>query len=106
MIELQDRACLLDTLERFKAGAGDFVLILRVIRHATGVTQWVVSEDRAGRICSFHDIERGTHAEGWDTNGFEVACDQTHGLMADGSQRYQKRQIDTLSFEALDNAGD
>jgi hypothetical protein len=35
-----------------------------------------------------------------------VACDQTHGLMADGSQRYQKREIDTLSFEALDNAGD
>ena len=34
-----------------------------------------------------------------------MACDQTHGLMADGSQRNQKGDIDTLRLEFFHDLG-
>ena len=40
-----------------------------------------------------NDIARRSQDDSWNSISFQVPGDQTHGLMADGSQRYEKRDI-------------
>ena len=39
------------------------------------------------------DVPGATHDHGGDAVGFEVTCDQTHGLVTDGSERNQQRDV-------------
>ena len=66
----------------------------------------VVHEHGPWGVTVFHDVERGAHAECGYAHGFEMSCDQTHGLMADGSQRDQKGEVDSLCLEPFDDTRD
>ena len=63
----------------------------------------IIGEYGSRRISSFHNIEGGTHAKGRDTGSFEMASDQTHGLMAHRSQWYEKCEVDVLRLKPFDN---
>ena len=68
--------------------------------------QWVVQKYRTRRFASFDDIERTRDTQSRNTVCFQMSGDQTHGLMADGSHRYQKCDIDRLGDELCVQFGD
>ena len=44
----------------------------------------------------FDNIDRRANDERWNALGFELPCNQTHGLVANGSQRDKERDIDRV----------
>ena len=66
----------------------------------------IVDEHRTGWIARLDDVERTRYAQGWCAKAFQMAGDQTHGLMAYRSHGYQIGDIDPLAAEALLNFGD
>jgi len=52
-----------------------------------------------GRVDRPRDVPRARHAEGRDPGGFRVPRDQSHGLVADGSDRNEQHRVDAVLQE-------
>ena len=61
-----------------------------------GMTEREINESRSRRPACLHYVQGAAQAEGWDTGSFEMTRDQTHGLMANWSHRYEKGRVDIL----------
>jgi len=68
-------------------------LHLCVIWLTAGVAEREIGEQKTGHAAMFNDILRGPENNRWHSMSFKVPGDQTHGLMADGSQRDEKRNV-------------
>ena len=51
------------------------------------------------------DAVRRGEAEGGDAGGLQRPCDQTHGLVADWSDRHEQRQVDVHGGDGIDDLG-
>ncbi len=47
----------------------------------------------AGHAAMLDDVDGRPNDNCWNTVGFKVPRDQTHGLMTDGSQGHQQRDV-------------
>jgi len=64
-----------------------------IVRPPEGAAHGVIDENSAGWRDFPHNVERRTDHQGWYAAAFNNVCDETDGLMAKRSVRYQKRQV-------------
>jgi len=76
-------------------------LQLGLVWLAGRVSQRIVQKRGAGRVDGPRNIERTAHAQRGNAGGLDLAGDQSHGLMADRSDRHQEEGIDTVRQETL-----
>ena len=81
----------------------DCSLHRRIIRFAARIAQWEVREHEARNAALLDDIPRRADYYGRNAVRLEVPSDQTHGLMANRSQRHEKRNIDTVSTTQVED---
>ena len=82
----------LRAIEAFEASEcveDQIALKLGFVRLSAGVAEGIVDEGGARRIDRARDRERAAHAQCRNAACFDFPGDQSHGLMADGSDRYQ-----------------
>ena len=72
----------------------DRSLHIDLIWFPAGIAEREVDEQEAGHAAMFDDVARSPDDDRRDTVRFEMTGNQTHGLVADGSDRRQDRQID------------
>src|SRR5512141_2390422 len=77
----------------------DVALQIGLARLAGRVPEGEVEERRAGRVDRPRDVPRARHAERRDPGGLRVPCDQSHGLVADGSNGHQQDGVDAVLEE-------
>ena len=76
-----------------------------VCRAIAGRTAWVperkVGEHESRDAALLDDVTSAADDHGWSPGGLEMACDQTHGLMTDGSKRDQQHHVDAVLIAPL-----
>ena len=65
------------------------------------MTQREIHEYGTWRIYGPRDIQRRCHAQRRDSRRFNHSCDQSNGLMAYGSRRYQVKGLDVRPFQFI-----
>ena len=71
-------------------------LLFHIAGLAAGIAQGEIREQQARHAAGLDNIAGGGCNHGGDAVFFQMTCDQTHGLVADGSDRDQKGDIDLL----------
>jgi len=97
--EVDDDAWFLDRLQCAEAGSNDFVLIFGIEGEAGRMAEGIVDEHRARWIAGGCNVIGAGEGDRRCTGGFEMAGDQTHGLMAYRSHGYEQDRVDRLCFE-------
>lgn len=82
--------------QEFQRAACNPVLHSRVPRLAAGVAEREVHEQEAWHAALLDDVPGRADDDGRNAGGFQVPCDQTHGLVTDGSKRDEKGDVDTV----------
>ena len=82
------------SLKDIERNTNDSSLHYRIIRLTARVAEGEVREHEAGNAALLDDIPRRTDYDRRNAVGLKVSSDQTHGLVADWSERYEKRNID------------
>lgn len=72
---------------------------------AAWIAQWEFIVDVAWYAAMLDDIEGGSDDHRWDTIGFEMTCNQTHGLVTDWSKRAEDCCVGSVSNNAFENVG-
>lgn len=72
---------------------------------ATGIAEREVSEHETRNTAMLDYVQRRTQDDCGDTSSLQVACNQTHGLMAYRSQRDQHRDVNAILLAASENFG-
>lgn len=88
-------------IEGLKSRKQDFLLIVTVPRFSGLKAQWEIQELCSRGFAGLEDVQRTAKNERGYLSAFKVTGNQTHGLMANGSQRYQQQQVDSLGFEGI-----
>lgn len=83
----------------------DIELVLPVLESAGLESKGIVDELGPRWLTGFEDVQRATQDQRRQTHVFEVPCNQTHGLVTDGSQRYQEQEIDILLADGFGEVG-
>ena len=84
------------TLKQVDAGFDDRPLHGGIVRPAAGIAEREIREQESRCPATLDDIDGGTQDHGRNAGGFEMAGDQTHGLVTDGSQGYEKNRIHSV----------
>ena len=71
----------------------DPALHVTVKRLTARAAQWEVNEDEPRYAAMLDDVAGRSNDNGWDAVFFQMTCDQTHGLVADGSDRCQDGDV-------------
>ncbi len=82
--------------EQVEPEGQDRALHIEVVRLAGGVAQRKVAEDEARYGAVLDDIARAAEQNGRDAVGFQVPRGQTHGLVANGSDRGEDRHVHSV----------
>jgi hypothetical protein len=90
-------------LKEIEGDTNNCSLHQRIIRLAAGVAQREVREHEAGYAALLDDIPRRADHHCRDPVCLKVSSDQTHGLMADRSERYEKRNIDGVGATEVED---
>ena len=75
----------------------------RIIRLTARVAEREVGEHEAGNAALLDDIPRRADYDGRNAVRLKVSSDQTHGLVADRSERYEKRNIDGVGATEVED---
>ena len=76
---------------------------LVVMGLAAGVAEWEVAEGEARHAALLHDVAGAAHEHGGNAVRFQVPRDQTHGLVANRSNRHKERDVDLVLPHQLQN---
>ena len=80
----------------------NLALLLGFVWFPGGVTERKIKKRGAGRMHGHENINRAAHAQGGNSSSFNLAGDQSHGLMTDWSYRHQQSEVSLLRQESLD----
>lgn len=94
--------CRLDEIEGERSCE---VLSVEVAGSPARVSERQVGEDEARNSALFDDVTSGSDDDRRDACGFEVTCDQTHGLMADRSKGNKDDDVDVVFLAPCENLG-
>jgi hypothetical protein len=72
-----------------------------LMRLAGLMAQREIYEDGAWRIHCARDIHRRGHAERRNSGGLDYPCDQSNGLMTNGSSRHQEKSVRMCALEFI-----
>ena len=89
-------SCDIEAREASQRACDDCELVGYVAGFARTVAKRIVDEGCTGWASGKQDVMRGAEHERRQAVGFEVAGDQTHGLVADWSHRDQEQCVDAL----------
>ena len=90
-------------LQQVERNTNDRSLHHRIIRLAARVAEWKVREHEAGDPTLLDDIPRRADYDGRQAIRFKVSSDQTHGLVANRSEREEKRDVDGVSATEIEH---
>ncbi len=91
------------SLQQIERNANDRSLHHRIIRLATRVAEGEVREHEAGNPALLDYITCRADYDARQAIRFKVSSDQTHGLVANRSQREEKRDVDGVSATKIEN---
>ena len=91
------------SLKQIERNTNDCSLHPRIIRLTARVAEGEVREYETRNAALLYDILRGADYNRRNAVGLKVASDQTHGLVADGSERYEKRNIDRVGATEVED---
>jgi hypothetical protein len=91
------------SLEQIERDANDRSLHHRIIRLAARVAEWKVRKHEAGDAALLDDIPRRADYDRREAIRFKVSSDQTHGLVANWSEREEKRDVDGVSATEIED---
>ncbi len=80
-----------------RSGKNGFIA-LPIVRWSKGAADRMIDERCARRCDPAHDVERRADHHGRNSCRFDHVGDETDGLMAEGSVRYEQRKIDFTLF--------
>ena len=83
-------------LNKFQRTTDDLVLHFHIPGLSTGIPKGKIHEQEARHATLLDDVPGGPDDNRWNAGGLEVSCDQTHGLVADGSKGNEKGNIDAI----------
>jgi hypothetical protein len=86
-------------LEQIECMTHDLTLHRTISRLPTRIAEWEIAEEKSWNATFFDNVAGGADDHCRDPLRFEIACDQTHGLVTDGSERHQQGDVDSF-FEA------
>jgi hypothetical protein len=93
------------SVQEIERNTNDSSLHHRIIRLTARVAEGEVSEHEAGNAALLDDIPRRANYDCRNAVRLKVSSDQTHGLMADRSERYEKRNIDRVCATEVEDCG-
>jgi hypothetical protein len=93
---LHGRAWRPGPFEQIKRAADDVVLHSLIPRFAAGVAEWEINEQKTRDATFFNDVSTRADNNGWNSRGFQMSCNQTHGLVTDRSQRDEDCDINVV----------
>jgi hypothetical protein len=91
--------------EQPKAVFHDLALHHGVERAAASAAERKIGEHETGDTQVFNDIPRGSEDYSRNALGFEVSRDPTHGLVADGSDRREQDNVNSILATAHEHLG-
>lgn len=91
------------SLQQVERNANDRLLHHLIIRLAARVAEGEVREHETGDPALLDDIPRRADYDGRQTIRFKVSSDQTHGLVANRSEREEKRDVDGVSATKIED---
>ena len=91
------------SLQQVERSANDRSLHRRVIRLAARVAEREIREHEAGNAALLDDVPRRADDDGRQAVGFKVSRDQTHGLVANRSEREEERDVDGVSATEIED---
>jgi len=81
------------------------LLGLNVARRTEGITKWYIAEDEPRHAALLDDVTSRANDHGGDTSSFECSCGQAHGLVTDGSKRYENGDVQPVVLAPGNNVG-
>ena len=75
------------------------------MRPAGGIPQREVAEQEPRHAAEFHQVLGAAHDHGRDSIRLKMPCDQTHGLMTDGSIGDQNRGVGSGGADISEDFG-
>jgi len=72
---------------------------------AAGAAERIVEEDAAGWTYRLGDVTGAAEGHGGNPVGLEVSGDQTHGLVADGSDRHEEGGVHLVGSQLGEDLG-
>ena len=91
------------SLKEIERDTNDCSLHLRIIRFTARIAEGEVREHEAGNAALLDDILRGADYDRRNAVRLKVSSDQTHGLVTDRSERYQKPNIDGVGTTEVED---
>jgi hypothetical protein len=91
------------SFQQVERNANDRSLHHRIIRLAARVAEGEVREHEAGDPALLDDIPCRPDYDGRQAIRFKVSSDQTHGLVANRSEREEKRDVDGVSATEIED---
>ena len=91
------------SLQQVERNTKDRLLHHRIIRLAARVAEGEVREYEAGDPALLDDIPRRADYDGRQAIRFKVSSDQTHGLVANRSEREEKRDVDGVGATEIED---
>lgn len=83
-------------LEKIRRERDYLALLLRIEGLTARVAQWVVGMNQARHPALFHDVSGCGDDHRWNTVLLQMPRDQTHGLVANGSDRHHEGDVDLI----------
>ena len=93
------------SLKEIERDTNDCSLHHRIIRLTARVAEREVREHEAGNAALLDDIPRRADYDGRNAVRLKVASDQAHGLVADRSERHEKRNIHGVRATKVEDCG-
>ncbi len=69
------------------------------------IAEWQIGEEITGRSTVFDDVQGGADNHGRNAILFEMSCGQTHGLMANGSERDEEGNVSPILLQPFQYLG-
>ena len=91
------------SFKEIERDTNDSLLHHRIIRLTARVAEGEVREHETGNAALLDDILRRADYDGRNAVRLKVSSDQTHGLVADRSERYEKRNVDLVSTAEVED---
>jgi len=91
------------SLQQVERNTNDRSLHHRIIRLAARVAEREVREHEAGDAALLDDIPRRADYDGRQAIRFKVSSNQTHGLVANRSEREEKHAVDGVSATDIED---
>ncbi len=102
LVDGPERRCIGEQVDHASQGQA---LPFQIVGSSNGRTNIESSDDLARWSCRTAQSRHYAYQYCGNPSRFQASCDQTHGLMTDGSARNEEYRLDIIGLECGDNLG-